>query len=204
MLSKTAKFSEKTGQNVFFLAYHVDYWNRGGWKDPFSKNQFTRIQNTYSSVLKGDLYTPQMIVNGETEFVGSRSEEATTAIASALKSPATIKLTIAQDSISADSIYIHYTSSETDKNYSLRIVITENQLVSKIGKGENSGKTLTHQGVVRIFYSVDLNKKNGVISIPLNGFHLNNECNLVAFAQQKQTMKILGAAGTKINFSLKQ
>ena len=71
ILYRTVAAEKKNGSNIFVLEYHVDYWNRLGWKDPFSKNQFTKRQNNYSSVLQQrELYTPQMIVNGETEFVG--------------------------------------------------------------------------------------------------------------------------------------
>ena len=69
LLSKTGIKSEKNGDNVFFLAYHVDYWNKGGWKDPFSKYQYTLRQENYSRVLpEKEMYTPQAIINGTNAF----------------------------------------------------------------------------------------------------------------------------------------
>lgn len=156
-------------------------------------------QNNYSGVLKQrELYTPQMIVNGETEFVGSHAAEADAAIDKVLKISPGMELKIELDSATADTVYLRYVSSETNKNFTLHFAILENRLVSKIGKGENSGKTLTHDGVVRIFYSVELTNKNGNAKIPLKGFKLNSNCDLIAFAQHKQTMKILGATEKKI------
>jgi hypothetical protein len=194
LLSGIISDAKENHKNIFCLEYHVDYWNRGGWKDPFSKNQFTLRQNTYSSALRQrELYTPQMIVNGEIEFTGSQADKANAAIDGALKVPAKIALTIEMDSIVTDSVHVHYESSETDKNFSLHFAIAESGLTSKIGKGENAGKTITHDQVVRIFYSLDLKEKNGMASIPLKGLRLNANCKLIAFIQHKQTMKILAA-----------
>lgn len=200
VLSHIVEEAKKNHKNIFCLEYHVDYWNRSGWKDPFSKNQFTMRQNNYTGTLQQrELYTPQMIVNGETEFIGSHADEADAAISKALKSPAITTLEIGLDSAAADTLYLHYASSKADKNYSLHFALVENHLVSKIGKGENSGKTLTHDGVVRIFYSIELNNKTGVTGIPLKGMKLSADCDFIAFAQHKQTKKILGAVEKKMN-----
>lgn len=198
LLSEIIEDAKKNQKNIFCLEYHVDYWNSGGWKDPFSKNQFTLRQNNYSSVLKQrELYTPQMIVNGETEFTGTLKDKANTAIGNALKTPAKYELSLKIDSVAEDSVYIQYESSESNKNFSLHFAIVERGLISKISKRENSGKTLTHDNVVRIFYSIELNSKNGSVKIPLKGFRANDKCNIIAFVQHKQTMKILAAAEIK-------
>ncbi len=77
LLSELKTEAEKNKQNIYFLEYHVDYWNRLGWKDPFSKNQFTLRQENYSRVLPGkELYTPQLVINGETEVNGSDKKAA--------------------------------------------------------------------------------------------------------------------------------
>src|SRR6185436_2864866 len=58
VLSNILEDAEKNHKNIFCLEYHVDYWNRGGWKDPFSKNQFTMRQNSYTgSLQQRELYT---------------------------------------------------------------------------------------------------------------------------------------------------
>jgi hypothetical protein len=200
-ISSEAKTNQK---NIFCLEYHVDYWDRAGWKDPFSKNQFTRRQNNYSGALQHkELYTPQMIVNGETEFVGFDAGKANAAIDKALKIPVGIRLSITVDSVSNDSAYVHYSSSQSDKNFSLHFVVVENGLTSKISKGENSGKTLTHDNMVRIFYSTGLNTNSGSVIIPLKGFSLNQKCSMISFAQHKQSMKILGVAKNNFDAFLK-
>src|ERR1700743_69163 len=61
---------ENKDKPVYILAYHVDYWDRLGWKDSFSNADFTKRQNSYAKVLRlQSVYTPQIIVNGKTEFV---------------------------------------------------------------------------------------------------------------------------------------
>ena len=194
VLSDIITDAKKNNRNIFCLEYHVDYWNRGGWKDPFSKNQFTMRQNNYSGALKQrELYTPQMIVNGETEFTGSHADEAGRAIDKALKTPAKMSLAIVVDSIAGDSAFVHYTSTQADKNFSIHVAFVESGLTSKLGKGENSGKTVTHDHVARVFCSFGLNEKSGAIKIPLKGFVPGASCVLVAFVQHKQTMSILAA-----------
>src|SRR5436305_253879 len=80
------------GKNIFLLAFHVDYWNYLGWNDRFSDAAFSKRQSHYADVLHAEVYTPQMIVNGQKVFVGSKRSEAEDAIADALKNPTTIKI----------------------------------------------------------------------------------------------------------------
>src|SRR3954452_5453128 len=59
-------------QNIYILSFHVDYWNRLGWKDSFSDPAFSARQKQYANYLSLDgVYTPQIVVNGEHQFVGS-------------------------------------------------------------------------------------------------------------------------------------
>lgn len=63
---------ETKGKNVFLLAFHVDYWDRLGWKDRFSKEQNTDRQRQYKQWLGLNvMYTPQFVINGSSEFAGN-------------------------------------------------------------------------------------------------------------------------------------
>lgn len=189
----------KNGKNIFFLEYHVDYWNKLGWKDPYSSFQFTNRQKNYTSVLNEEsMYTPMMIVNGQKSFTGSDKQKADAAIHEALASTAEASLKIKIDSTVSDTLYLHYESTKTDKNLIIRAAITEDGLVSNISKGENSGLTLSHDGVVRIFSSADLLMKSSQLKIPLKKFQPGKKCEVLAFIQHKQTMKVL--AVTSANF----
>jgi hypothetical protein len=186
-------------RNVYCLEYHVDYWNRLGWKDPYSSFQHTMRQKNYISVLNEEsIYTPMMVVNGTTSFIGSDSEKARMNVAAALASPQSVQLAgVHVDSVANDTLYVSYLASATDKNYFIRVAIIENGLVSEIRKGENAGRTLTHDGVVRVFFSGDLKSKLGILHVPLKKFKPNENCELVAFIQHKQTMRILAAASAE-------
>src|SRR5258708_28691391 len=71
-LAEIIEKAEVNGQQVIGLSFHVDYWNYIGWKDPYSKAEFTERQRKYSAHMNSEsVYTPQMIVNSEKEFIGS-------------------------------------------------------------------------------------------------------------------------------------
>lgn len=58
------KLALKNDPEVLLLSFHVDYWDYIGWKDPFSKNEYSQRQGAYDAALKSTVYTPQLIVNG--------------------------------------------------------------------------------------------------------------------------------------------
>jgi hypothetical protein len=187
--------AKKSGKNIFFLEYHVDYWNKLGWKDPYSSFQFTNRQKNYTSVLNEEsMYTPMMIVNGAKSFTGSDKQKADAAIEEALLSPPTAGLKIKVDSIISDTLYLRYDATNTDKNFLIRTAITEDGIVSKISAGENSNMTLSHDGVVRVFNSSELSKLSSQIKIPLKKFQPGKKCELIVFIQHKQSMKVLAVA----------
>ena len=184
--------AEKTGQNIFLLAYHVDYWNKGGWKDPFSKYQFTLRQENYSRVLpEKEMYTPQAVINGESSFTGSKEDKMNECIKNALANIPALLLSAKKDSIVNDTLFISYKISKSDPNYVLRLALTEDDLDSDVLHGENEGKNLHHDHVVRIFTSLDIPGKTGQAKIPLKGNKLSEKNQVIIFVQYKQTMKVL-------------
>src|SRR5437899_2881738 len=83
-LAEIIEKAEANGQQVIGLSFHVDYWNYIGWKDPYSKAEFTERQRKYALRMNSEnIYTPQMIVNGESEFVGSDKNTSTKEIGKA-------------------------------------------------------------------------------------------------------------------------
>lgn len=85
LLSQIHSRTKKSGQAIYTLAVHVDYWNRLGWKDPFSDAVYSKRQNDYAAGLGEDrIYTPRMIVNGRGAFVSSEAGTATKRIDTAL------------------------------------------------------------------------------------------------------------------------
>ncbi len=132
-------------KNVFFLNFHVDYWNKLGWKDPFSSAQWSARQSGYSQIFSDRVYTPQMIVNGAEEFVGSDKAKAVKAIEkwSSVVNKHHIRLNRESGDI------FHYTVDGPLKDQLLCYAIVELDLNSNIVRGENAGKKIHHKSVVR-------------------------------------------------------
>lgn len=194
LLNKIGKEAEAKGWKVYPLAYHVDYWNKLGWNDPYSKRSYTTRQENYSRVLPGkELYTPQLVVNGTRDCTGSKEKEVRQLMEQALANKETAELTATIDSIGSDTIYVRYNSSASGVNYAMRFVITENGLTSAVTKGENAGKKLSHDHVVRVFSSLDSPAANGQYKFPLKGFSFNERSRLTVFLQEKRTMRIVAA-----------
>ena len=176
----------KKGSDVFFLEYHVDYWNKLGWKDPFSKFQFTIRQENYSRVLaEKEVYTPELIVNGKKSMIGSKEGEVRNAIQSALNEKPDATINAKVDSSSNDSIYISYSLDKPGKNFTLRVAITTDSLKSKITSGENAGKTLTHHHVVRYFTSIDSPLEKGTVVLPNK---IKSKHDIIFFLQNKRAL----------------
>jgi hypothetical protein len=142
------------GVEVVGLSLHVDYWNRLGWVDPFSKAEFTERQNDYATIWGvSRIYTPQAVVDGAKEFVGSdwaAAVEHIRAAAATPKVPVTIELDAQAPGSDRVSLRISVgpSSTRTSKAQVL-LAIAEDGLVSDVRRGENANRKLSHVAVVR-------------------------------------------------------
>src|SRR5262249_24150999 len=95
LLTSLAEKQPVSGAQIVTLSEHVDYWNRLGWTDPYSSAALSKRQNDYAEQFGGDsVYTPEMVVDGASQFVGSDDYAARDAIENAIKSPkASVQLT---------------------------------------------------------------------------------------------------------------
>jgi hypothetical protein len=141
------------GTDVIAIGWHVDYWDHQGWKDRFSSPDFTRRQHDYADAFASDqVYTPQMIVDGRTEFVGSDEPKARNAIhqASLLKKAA-ISLSVKQ--LAPGKIELQTDVRDlpaTSAGARAVILLVERNLESQVAAGENEGVTMKHAAVVRL------------------------------------------------------
>lgn len=194
ILSEISTETKRGNQEVFFLAYHVDYWNKLGWKDPFSKFQFTRRQENYSRVLPSkELYTPQLIVNGTTEMIGSKKEKIQNTINLALKSKSQLHLDLKLDSMVGDTAFISWKLSNQDKNFVLQLAFCQNGIVNKVNTGENAGKTLSHDHVVRTFSAVNNPGSSGQVKFLVKDKDPGLKSEIIGFIQHKQNYSIRAA-----------
>src|SRR5437899_1342401 len=135
---------------VIPLGFHVDYWNSLGWKDRFSSADFSHRQEQYARSLRVDgPYTPQMIVDGAHEFVGNSAGEAQRAVRYAANQPeiAVVKISAA----GTDQLQVQVKAPASAGDAGVLLVLTEDNLTTKVGSGENGGRTLHHAAVVREF-----------------------------------------------------
>ena len=142
--------------DVIILAWHVDYWDRLGWADPFGDAAYSERQLAYAKSMKlRSRYTPQMIVNGETEFNGSDRARALREIARA--EPFTTSVSLDSIAVTNDAVTIAATVRNARPETRVLIAITEDSLeTADVPRGENRGKTLAHDGVVRYHATLDL------------------------------------------------
>ena len=188
-------------ENVFALGFHVTYWNRLGWKDSFSQKIFDDRQYKYGTQFQKDgVYTPQLVVNGSEEFVASRKSQVESAIKKALATPARAQIALTKTEKGGD-FQIKYTLSGDLTDAALNFAVVESNFATKVKRGENEGRTLKHDNVVRDFETVELKKaannapntegSHGVF--PMKGWQVSN-CSVIVFLQNKKTGQVLGAA----------
>ncbi|MEO5997402.1 MAG: DUF1223 domain-containing protein [Chitinophagaceae bacterium] len=187
-----ANLLSKNNDNIYILSYHVDYWNRLGWKDIFSKAEFSERQKRYASHLSLEsVYTPQVIVNGSTEFVGSDENKLNTSISNGLKNKGNSDLSIS--SSKANNIVTIFYDINEQNIVILNIALVQPEATSSVKRGENGGKVLHHINIVREFKTVDA-KGKGRISIEIPNELSGTMLELIAFTQAKNNFHILGAA----------
>jgi hypothetical protein len=197
-----ARVQKEAGNKpVYVLAYHVDYWNRNGWKDVFSKAEFSKRQYQYSRWFTGQVYTPQVVVNGKTEFVGSDAEAAQDAVNQALAKPAFVKLNIS-GTTAGNNLNISYEIQGKADDAQLLMAVVQKHAVTAVKAGENEGRTLAHAQIVydmETFVIARGNKGNEKIKLPPN-FN-TKDWEVVSFLQSNSTSVISTAERVKINVS---
>ncbi|MBO3270651.1 DUF1223 domain-containing protein [Hymenobacter defluvii] len=189
------------GVEIVALGEHVDYWNRLGWKDAYSSAQFTERQRQYAARFGTGSYTPQAVVNGQTELVGSQRQKLTAAIAQAATAPrATIRLTRPNPT----SIHVQVSSLPTGaKQSQVLLALTERGLSSQVGRGENAGRLLRHAPVVRALRTVGTVDGAGsfaaTVPLQLAAQWQAAEVRAVVLVQETASRRIVGAASLAVD-----
>jgi hypothetical protein len=179
--------------NIITLSFHVDYWDHLGWKDPFSNAAFSDRQRQYGKQFNLEsIYTPQLVVNGQYELVGSNRSTAESDIQQVLKEKAIVQLSIDEVKKSNDKLLVTCSAEGDWKNADLFVALVQKHAEMKVRAGENEGSKLSHTNVVKSLKKESTQQKmNFEIAFP-KGLAENN-WQLVLFAQQKNDLKITGA-----------
>ena len=187
-------------KHVYVLSFHVDYWNYLGWKDIFSNADYTERQKEYGSIFQlSSIYTPQIIVNGKSELVGSEETRLRNKIDESLneKPAAAISMIIQKEEGSKIGI-----SCKTDgeKHLQLYVALVQNMATSHVQRGENRGKTLTHYHIVRDFQSAPNKNGSADFHFELPAGLSSSACTLIAFLQNPKTGFILAATESPVHY----
>lgn len=139
----------KGDASVFTLSYHVDYWNHIGWEDPFSQHAFTEKQRLYSLKFKNrSIYTPQMVINGISHFVGSDAAVLALKTATYSKIMAANMVEIKELTMQLDRVKFSYSVSGDLAGKIVRAVLVLDERTTEISRGENKNRKLTNSNIV--------------------------------------------------------
>lgn len=191
------------GVEIIAVGEHVDYWDRLGWRDPFSSASFTARQSQYAARVFGSdrIYTPQIVVDGRSEHVGSDYGAVRRAIEKAAQQPkATVALAArAEDARLSVDIRVDAASDvPLHEAADIMVVVTEDRLVTHVQRGENGGRVLTHSAVVRSLTTVgalasERRTFSMTAALPLPREWKRDNLRVVVFIQEPQSRRMLGA-----------
>ena len=187
-----------SGAQAIVLSEHVTYWNHDGWRDPYSLDAMTDRQQAYVQRFGLDSsYTPQMVVDGTSQFVGGNARALVAAVESAAKtSKQSLTIGDAKWDHSAATFSIRGNAPAGDK---LVAVLAANATHQEVSAGENAGRTLHHVAVVRVMKEFGSDSADGR-PLKLSGGDLNSKnesdgpVRLVVFLVDHKTGHVLGAA----------
>ncbi|SHJ62171.1 hypothetical protein SAMN02745146_3558 [Hymenobacter daecheongensis DSM 21074] len=189
------------GIEVLALGQHVDYWNRLGWKDPYASAALTQRQRDYAAGFGSGSYTPQAVVNGQYEFVGSRRQELAATIVKAAKAPrATVQL--ARTAAGGLTVRVADLPAGTAAA-EVALALTESNLSTQVGRGENSGRLLRHAAVVRELRTLGPVAADGTFTatapLPLAATWKVTNLRAVVLVQEKKSRHIVGVASLPLS-----
>ncbi len=194
------------GVEIIPLEEHVDYWDNEGWRDPFSSSRFTlRQQNYVYGFNLPTAYTPQMVVDGAAQFVGSDARHLLPAIAQAARAPkANVQIQQRADAASGPQSVLLRVSVAPFSGWNAKhgadvlLAITEDDLSSNVTAGENAGAHMNHRAVVRELRVLGRVDSAGAFSaapdLSLARNWKRENLHVVAFMQDRSTRRILGAS----------
>ena len=187
-----------SGQLIVGISEHVTYWNSLGWADPFSSSLFTERQNAYGSRLGLDgVYTPQIVVNGTEQLVGSDRVSLARAFKKEDEKPAQVAVHILATRLAGKELVVRFSTTTDASNGKADViaVLADDMDRSSVLRGENSGRSLAHVAVARSLMRVASVQPAGEqevrIAVP-SSFQPGEAHHLILFAQAPSHGRVLG------------
>jgi hypothetical protein len=197
VLARLSAEAARSGEPIAALSLHVTYWNRLGWTDRFSDEAFTKRQGAYAKQLAlQSLYTPQVVVNGEHEFVGSNDEWVKAAVRAALARSRSTRVTL-KTRPDRDGITATYVVTSAPEGSVLWVAWAEAEDSSSPDRGENQGRRLHHVNVVRTLERATIRGTESTATV-----HLRRPANVagsvVAWVQRGDVGPVLAGVVTPV------
>lgn len=207
VLQKLVELQPVPSAEIIALEEHVDYWNHDGWVDPFSSPEWTERQQDYVALTKSVPATPELVVDGQSQLVGSDGPMALTEIEKASKAPKTEVTITSTPAKNSRKIAVSVGNIPQDlgkDSAEVWMAVTEDGLHSQATAGENKGRALTHIATVRSLRKLgnaDAQKPvafSGNADVKINSHWNAANLRVVVFVQRKKSRAILGVGSTKI------
>ena len=183
------------GQWIVALSEHVTYWNQLGWSDPFSSDRFTERQSLYGDRFHlASVYTPQVVVNGAAEVLGSDESAILRAVRST-DQPSSFKVSIDTVSAGKGDVIVAFSlaGSAAAPSAEIYAVIADDMDTSRVLRGENAGRTLTHVSVARTLTRIALATHAVTLATPPRSAEAGGR-HLILFAQEPDGGRVLAIA----------
>ena len=196
LLARIDKSARQHDMPVYALAFHVDYFDSLGWADRFASPAFTARQAAYMRVLHlAEVYTPQMIVNGHAQFVGSDAASAKRELQAAFDRPQRGTLTCrVRPAKQTNKLLVDFRGSELPHGVLVCFALVEGGLETKVERGENRGRTLHHESVVRSLTAVHPDDRGeGTIELSVPPGVRLGQASVICFAQDPATGEMSAA-----------
>jgi hypothetical protein len=195
LFAEVLQEAAKSGRRVIGVAFHVDYWDRLGWADPYGARAFSLRQQAYAKALRAQVYTPQAIVNGKAEFVGSDGPRAREVIDAALKQPAVAQVKLDLRKPKAPGLLtVDFEVTGAPAGAILNVAVVQHGLSTNVKRGENAGRTLRHENVARALEVVRIDKgSKGSVELKLPADLPEKSATVIAFVQEANLGSVLGA-----------
>ncbi|MEL7059127.1 MAG: DUF1223 domain-containing protein [Acidobacteriota bacterium] len=188
---------------VIALAFHVDYWNRLGWRDPFSSPRWTERQRSYAEQLESSVYTPQLVVDGRAHVVGSVTDDVQDLLVESMARPDTARVYIEPEA-DVDGWTLDVTA-RLPPAAELVAIVTESRQFTDVSSGENRDRRLRHDRVVRTLETLEVAPGSpdgparpawATWRIEPDPAWVELELTAIVFAQDPKTLEIYGATET--------
>lgn len=200
LLSQTIHDDNNKAKKIYALSFHVDYWNRLGWTDPFSSAAFSKRQTEYVSALHSEgAYTPQMIINGTEEFVGSDKTSLSKGISAALNTKAELSFT-KLNAVYEDKgvIRVDYELEGNITAEKINFALVSLGETTAIRRGENGGLVLKNENIVRQLLT-EKALSSGRVEFASTPAPTKANAAVIAFVQEANGTRIVGAAMATFN-----